>query len=121
MEMARRQRKKKRQLPHQNQRPRNLCHWRTVQHWVNPATDEEILTCTIGTTEANPLMAEIHNTKHRMPILLNQEIQYLWLDDIPVEDFLYPNYNPILTAENLTNLEANEKSILISTFKFLRS
>ncbi len=66
-------------------------------------------------------MAEIHNTKHRMPILLNQEIQYRWLDDIPVEDFLYPNYNPILTAENLTNLEANEKSILISTIKFLRS
>lgn len=32
MEMVRRQRKKKRQLPHQNQRPRNLCHWRTVQH-----------------------------------------------------------------------------------------
>ena len=37
-------------------------------------------------------MAEIHNTKHRMPILLNQEIQYRWLDYIPVEDFLYPNY-----------------------------
>ncbi len=73
--------------------------------WTDPATDEQILTCTVGTTEANPLMAEIHNTKHRMPILLNREIQYRWLDDIPVEDFLYPNYNPQLVAENLSNLE----------------
>lgn len=75
--------------------------------WRNPATDEEIMTCTVGTTDANPFMAEIHNTKKRMPILLTKQNQYTWLDDIPVEDFLYPNYSPELEAENLTNLEGN--------------
>lgn len=75
--------------------------------WKNPSTDEEIMTCTIGTTDANELMAKIHNTKFRMPILLNKKNQYRWLDDIPVEDFLFPNYDPILEAENLTNNESN--------------
>lgn len=75
--------------------------------WKNPATDEEIMTCTVGTTEANPMMTEIHNTKKRMPILLSKQNQYQWLDDIPVEDFLYPIYNPEIESENLTNLEGN--------------
>lgn len=73
--------------------------------WTNPATNEELLTCTIGTTQANALMDEIHNTKHRMPILLNKKNQYRWLDDIPVEDFLFPHYDPQLVAENLTHHE----------------
>lgn len=73
--------------------------------WTNPANDEQLLTCTVGTTDANPLMAEIHNTKKRMPILLSQSNQYSWLDDIPVNHFLYPEYNPDLETENLTNLE----------------
>lgn len=75
--------------------------------WRNPANDEEVMTVTVGTTDANPLMAEIHNTKKRMPILLSKSNQYRWLDDIPVEDFLFPYYNPELEAENLTNLEGN--------------
>ena len=52
-----------------------------------------------------PLMAEIHNTKKRMPILLTKQNQYTWLDDIPVEYFLYPEYDPPLESENLTNIE----------------
>lgn len=75
--------------------------------WRNPATDEEILTCTIGTTDANELMQFIHNTKKRMPMLLNKVNQYRWLDDVSVEDFLFPNYNPVLEAVNLTNNEGN--------------
>ncbi|KMQ70808.1 SOS response-associated peptidase [Chryseobacterium koreense] len=73
--------------------------------WTDPSTDRELLTVTIGTTDANPLMAEIHNTKKRMPILLTKQNQYTWLDDIPVEYFLYPEYDPPLEAENLTNIE----------------
>lgn len=38
-----------------------------------------INTFTILTTEANELMAEIHNTKKRMPVVLKQEEELLWL------------------------------------------
>ena len=41
--------------------------------WVNALTGEIRNTYTIVTTEANPLMAEIHNIKKRMPIILKQE------------------------------------------------
>lgn len=70
--------------------------------WTNPETKKEINTVTIVTTEANELMAEIHNTKHRMPILLNKQNQFRWLDDIPLEEFAFPNYDPVLEATNLS-------------------
>lgn len=41
-------------------------------------------------------MHEIHNTKHRMPILLTKQNQYRWLDDLPLDDFAFPNYDPKL-------------------------
>ena len=37
-------------------------------------------TFTILTTEANELMTEIHNTKKRMPVVLKQEEEELWLN-----------------------------------------
>jgi putative SOS response-associated peptidase YedK len=39
--------------------------------WVNQSTGELMRTFTIITTEANELMAEIHNQKKRMPLLLD--------------------------------------------------
>jgi len=47
--------------------------------WVNPQTGELIQTYTIITTQANALMSEIHNSKQRMPIILNQAYEYDWL------------------------------------------
>ncbi len=70
--------------------------------WTDPGTGKEIPTVTVVTTEANELMAEIHNTKQRMPILLNKQVQYRWLDDIPIQDFAFPNYEAELEATNLT-------------------
>ena len=40
---------------------------------------EIIPTFTIITTDANPLMAEIHNTKKRMPIILKPEFEKEYL------------------------------------------
>lgn len=40
-------------------------------------------TFTIITTEANELMAEIHNTKKRMPVVLRPEEEQLWLKGEP--------------------------------------
>lgn len=47
--------------------------------WREPATGELIPTFTIITTEANELMARIHNTKKRMPIILRPESEQDWL------------------------------------------
>ncbi len=33
------------------------------------------------TTEANPLMAEIHNTKKRMPVILTPQNENDWLNE----------------------------------------
>lgn len=39
--------------------------------WMNPRTKEIERTFTLLTMEANPVMAEIHNTKKRMPLMLD--------------------------------------------------
>jgi putative SOS response-associated peptidase YedK len=45
--------------------------------WNNPATQQSIRTYTVITTGANDLMAQIHNTKKRMPVIVQN--QYDWL------------------------------------------
>ena len=49
--------------------------------WTNKNTGELIQTYSIITTEANPLMAEIHNTKKRMPIILTPQNENDWLNE----------------------------------------
>jgi putative SOS response-associated peptidase YedK len=45
-------------------------------HWKSPA-GEEILSCTIITTEANDLLKQVHD---RMPVILTRETEAQWLD-----------------------------------------
>lgn len=47
--------------------------------WTNPNTGKVLNTYTILTTEANELMCEIHNTKKRMPVILNHTDERNWL------------------------------------------
>jgi putative SOS response-associated peptidase YedK len=47
--------------------------------WTNKTTDEKIYSYTIITTEANPLMAKIHNKKKRMPVILSREDEKKWI------------------------------------------
>jgi putative SOS response-associated peptidase YedK len=47
--------------------------------WLNPATGNKQSTFSIATVPANPLMAEIHNTKKRMPVILEPEQEQQWL------------------------------------------
>lgn len=49
--------------------------------WVNTQTGEIHHTFSIITTEANPLMAEIHNSKKRMPFILPQTLESDWLQN----------------------------------------
>ena len=41
--------------------------------WIHPETAEEIKSYSIITTEANQLLSEIHNTKKRMPVIIEPE------------------------------------------------
>lgn len=45
------------------------------------------LTYTILTTAANTLMAEIHNNKKRMPVVLHKDEHALWLNGDPLDAF----------------------------------
>lgn len=49
--------------------------------WPDPETGELMSTYTLLTTEANPLLAAIHNTKKRMPCVLTSEAERAWLHD----------------------------------------
>lgn len=53
--------------------------------WTNPLTGEQKITFSILTTKANELMAEIHNTKQRMPVILEPENEYKWLHRKKIE------------------------------------
>ncbi len=51
--------------------------------WEQGYTDdgEVYESCTIVTTEANELMAEIHNTNKRMPVIVDPEDREVWLSE----------------------------------------
>jgi putative SOS response-associated peptidase YedK len=50
--------------------------WNT---WIDKSTGEIINTYTILTTEAKGLMAQIHNSKKRMPVILEKSSEMDWL------------------------------------------
>lgn len=47
--------------------------------WIQPETKQKMKTFTILTCEANPFLAEIHNSKKRMPYLLDDSSIEQWL------------------------------------------
>nr|WP_315155751.1 SOS response-associated peptidase [uncultured Flavobacterium sp.] len=59
-------------------------------HWTDTHTGEIKKTYTMVTTQANPLMAEIHNHKKRMPIILHPEDEHKWLELAPINQFALP-------------------------------
>ncbi len=48
--------------------------------WTRSSTGEVITTFSIITTGANDLMAEIHNSKKRMPAILERDEEQRWID-----------------------------------------
>jgi len=55
--------------------------------WVDKSSGEIIKSYSIVTTEANELMAEIHNNKKRMPVVLNAEQEKNWLSGEEMDNF----------------------------------
>jgi putative SOS response-associated peptidase YedK len=47
--------------------------------WTNRSRNQSADTFAIVTTEANELMAQVHNNKKRMPVILNEGIAERWL------------------------------------------
>lgn len=78
--------------------------------WNDPGSGETLDTFSIITTKANPLLAKIHNTKKRMPVILTKENESKWLDlNQPASDAL-----ELLKPYQHDNLEAYTISKLIS-------
>jgi putative SOS response-associated peptidase YedK len=48
--------------------------------WTENSTGEIFSTFSIITTEANDMMAEIHNSARRMPVILDKTTESLWID-----------------------------------------
>ncbi len=48
--------------------------------WKPDSDSETLKTFSIITTEANTLMAEVHNSKKRMPVILNRSDEKKWID-----------------------------------------
>lgn len=63
--------------------------------WVNKETGEILNTFSIITTEANPLMAKIHNTKLRMPFILPKELEDEWIKSDAPESYLKDLMKPL--------------------------
>lgn len=73
--------------------------------WADRQTGKILYTFSIVTTEANPLMAKIHNTKRRMPLILPRQQEAAWLNvRLPqgeVENLLVPFPEEAMRAQQL--------------------
>ena len=49
------------------------------ESWTDLETGEHVRTFSVVTTDANPFMARIHNTKLRMPLILDESSEQIWL------------------------------------------
>ena len=77
-------------------------------HWTDKETGELLHTFTIITTDANPLMARIHNTKQRMPVILPKEQWQHWLEPSlnkeQIESMLFPCDDKGMKAYSISKL-----------------
>jgi putative SOS response-associated peptidase YedK len=79
--------------------------------WTDSITGEVFTTFSIVTTEANELMAEIHNSGKRMPVILDKESEKRWIDIsiTPTDAFslLIPAPSDKLKAHTISQLVNN--------------
>lgn len=71
------------------------------EHWTNPSIGEVHETFTICTTAANERMEWLHNSKKRMPAILNLSSAKLWLDNDVAPDQKRKLLNPFDVTEML--------------------
>ncbi|MCI0504895.1 MAG: SOS response-associated peptidase [Gammaproteobacteria bacterium] len=76
---------------------------------IKPENESKIDSFTIITTQANPLMAKIHNTKERMPVIIAPDNYLLWLNGTitEAERLLKPYPETEMTADMVTTYVNN--------------
>jgi putative SOS response-associated peptidase YedK len=79
------------------------------EEWTAPDTGELLRTCTVITTGPNHLMAPIHD---RMPVILSQAAQELWLRPEPQEASVL---QPLLVPNEDEPLEAWEVARVVNS------
>ncbi len=82
--------------------------------WIFDKTGEVFNTFTIITAVANDLLAEIHNSTKRMPVILEKEEENIWLDRNSVRKdlagLLKPSRVEILKAHTISPLVNNRNA-----------
>jgi putative SOS response-associated peptidase YedK len=80
--------------------------------WTDTSTGELLNTFTVITTDANRLMARIHNSKKRMPVVIEKGSEQLWLDlhsgKAELKKLMEPYGENILAAHTISNLINNK-------------
>ena len=79
--------------------------------WLNNRTGEVKETFSIITTRANPLLARIHNTRLRMPVILRQADEKRWLE----KNLDKTAIDSLLEPYDASQMKAHTVSRLIST------
>jgi putative SOS response-associated peptidase YedK len=84
------------------------------ENWVESVTGEVFDTFSIVTTDANDLMAVIHNSKKRMPVILDREGEKIWTDPgtAPGEasSLIKPCDSALLKAYTISSLVNNKSA-----------
>lgn len=80
------------------------------EHYTNDS-GQVLKTYTILTTQANTLMAQIHNTKKRMPVILSPNEEKSWLNGANFNSFQQP-YAHNLNAQEISE-ESNTNQLLL--------
>jgi len=78
--------------------------------WTEPDTGEILKTFSIITCDANDLLSKIHNTKKRMPVILDKQDEEKWLD----KSLDKVNIEKLLKPYKENNLEAYTVSKMIT-------
>lgn len=75
--------------------------------WSNPDSNEKLDTFSVVTTEANELMAKVHNSSKRMPLILPREKEKTWLDpkqnETQINSMMVPYNSNDMKAYPVTN------------------
>jgi putative SOS response-associated peptidase YedK len=81
--------------------------------WIDKSTDEIHDSFSIITTPANPLMEMIHNTKKRMPLILDLENAQKWLNTSTTTDQIKSIIKPYdetkMKAHTISKFASNNK------------
>lgn len=81
--------------------------------WVNKVTGEVHDTFSIITTDANPLMSHIHNSKKRMPLILRHDDLAAWIDPATkrnsVEQLMRPYPEEAMRAHAISSDAGNTR------------